>query len=66
MSDRTTQVTEGKSGAVHIKYLHMAQFTLVQLVASEERQVSARYPVDTQYCWSALKEQLLMRHMQVL
>ena len=44
-------------------HVDMAQFTLVQLVASEEHQVSSRYPDDTQYCWSALEEQLLMRHM---
>ena len=37
-------------------HVDMAQFTLVQLVASEEHQVSARYPVDTQYCWLALDE----------
>jgi len=45
-------------------HVDMAQFTLVQLVASEERQVSSRYPDDTQYCWSALEEQLLMRHVK--
>ena len=49
------------TGSAHVD---MAQFTLVQQVSSEEHQVSARYPVDTQYCWSALEEQLLVRHMK--
>ena len=43
---------------------HTTQCILIQLVASEEHQVSARYPADTQYCWSALEEQLLVRHMK--
>ena len=45
-------------------HVDMAQFTLVQRVASEEHQGSARYPADIQYYWSALEEQLLVRHMK--
>ena len=44
-------------------HVDMMQFTLVQQVASEEHQVSARYLADTQYCWLALEEQLLVRHI---
>ena len=53
--------TDSAPNSAHID---MVQFTLVQRVASEEHQVSARYPADTQYCWSALEEQLLVRHMK--
>ena len=55
-----------RSPSIDSAKIDMAQVTLVQRVASKEHQVSARYPVDTQYCWSALEEQLLVHHVQYM
>ena len=57
----THMLTYIDTGSAHVD---MTQVTLVQQVASEEYQVSARYPADTQYCWPALEVQLLVRHMK--